>query len=93
MIVAVLTLDLAILDAQSLKDKRRVIQSLKQRLKNVFNVSVAEVAELNNARRCRLAVVMVSREARPAHAQLDKIADLVRSYRGVTLVQYDRQLL
>ena len=43
MIVGVLTVELAIFEAQSLKDKRRGIQSVKQKLRNGFNVSVAEV--------------------------------------------------
>ncbi len=41
MIVGALTVELAIFDAQCLKDKRRVILSLKEKLRNRFNVSVA----------------------------------------------------
>ena len=93
MILGVLTLELAIFDARSLKDKRRVIQSVKQRLRNTFNVSVSEVAYLDTPKRCRLAVAMVCGEVRPLHAQFDKIVDLVRGSGGITLVDYDRQLL
>ena len=92
MISGVLTLELAIFEARSLKDKRRVIQSVKQRLRNTFNVSVSEVAYLDSPKRCRLAVAMVCREVRPLHAQLDKIVDHIRGSGGVTLVDYDRQL-
>lgn len=41
------TLDLHIADCQSLKDKRRVIKSIKQRLKNRYNVSVCEFGDLS----------------------------------------------
>lgn len=93
MIVGILTLDLAIFDARTLKDKRRVIQSVKQRLHNVFNVSVAEVGFQDTPKRCRLAVAMVAGESRPLQGQLDKVVDLVRRSGGLTLLSYERELL
>ena len=93
MIVGVLTLELAVLDARTLKDKRRVLQSIKQRLRNAFNVSVAEVEFNDSPKRCRLAVALVSQAARPIHAQLDKVVDLVRRCGGLTLLDYERELL
>jgi uncharacterized protein YlxP (DUF503 family) len=41
--IAFLTLELHIEAAQSLKDKRQVLRSLKDRLRGSFNVSVAEL--------------------------------------------------
>lgn len=93
MIVGAMTIDLAIPEARTLKDKRRVIHGLKQRLRNRFNVSVAEIAHLNTAKRCRIALVMVSNEARPLHAQLDRMVDLVRRTREAVLVDYNREML
>ncbi len=93
MIVGVLTIELAILEARSLKDKRRVIQSLKQRIRNSFNVSVAETDHTGDPKNCQLAIAMVSRETRPLHSQLDKIVDLVRRCGGATLLDYERELL
>lgn len=93
MIVGVLTVELAIFDARSLKDKRRVLAGLKQKLRNRFNVSVAEVEYLDAPKRSRLAVSIVSRESRVVHSQLDKVVDLVRRTVGLSLVDYERQLL
>ena len=93
MIVGVLTIELAIFDARSLKDKRRVIAGLKQRLRNRFNISVAEVGHANAPKRCRLGVVMVSGESRVLHSQLDRIVDAVRRTAGVSLLDYERELL
>ena len=90
--VGVLTIELAIFDARTLKEKRRVTQSFKQKLRNRFNVSVAEVAYGDLPKRCRLAVAMVSKESRPLHSQLDKIVDMVRSTNGLTLVDYNREV-
>ena len=92
MIVGVLTIDLAIFEAQSLKDKRRVIQGLKQKLRSRFNVSVAEVGYHDTPKRCRLGVAMMSHESRPLHSQLDKIVDLIRRATGVSLLDYEREL-
>ncbi|MGB2984465.1 MAG: DUF503 domain-containing protein [Phycisphaerae bacterium] len=93
MIVGVLTVELAIFDAQSLKDKRRVVASLKQKLRDRFNVSVAEVGYMDAPKRCRLGVVLVSRESRPVHSQLDKVVELVRRTGGLSLLDYKRELL
>ena len=93
MIVGVLTVDLMIFDAQTLKDKRRVISSLKQRLRNRFNVSVVEVAYGDAPKRCRLGVAMVSQESRVVHSQLDKVVEVVRRTGGLSLLEYHRELL
>lgn len=93
MIVGVLTVDLAIFDAQSLKDKRRVVSSLKQKLRNRYNVSVAEVGYADSPKRCRLGVAVVSGESRVIHSQLDKIVDTVRRAPGLSLLDYEREFL
>ncbi|HEX6504536.1 MAG TPA: DUF503 domain-containing protein [Terriglobales bacterium] len=58
--IAVLTLELSIEAAQSLKDRRQVVRSLKDRLRTSFNVAVAELdgAELWN--RATIGVVSIS---------------------------------
>lgn len=90
MVVGVLEIDLAILEAHSLKDKRRVVKGLKERIRHRFNVSVSEVGDADLMRRCRLGVSMVAEGSRPVHAQFDKIVDLVRATAGVTLLEYER---
>ena len=91
--IGVLTLELSVREAQSLKDKRRIIQSIKTRIRNTFNVSVAEVGYLDDRQRCLLAVAMVSRETRPLHSQLDKMVDFVRRSSDLTLIDYGREIL
>ena len=60
--IALLTLDLFIPEAQSLKDKRRVLKSLKDRLRQNYNVSVAEVGALDKWQRAVLALTAVSND-------------------------------
>ncbi|MGH9500788.1 MAG: DUF503 domain-containing protein [Terriglobales bacterium] len=58
--IAQLTLELHIEAAQSLKDKRRVLRSLKDRLRSSFNVSVAELDASPLWNRATVAVVAIS---------------------------------
>ncbi len=58
--IAFLTLELRIEAAQSLKDKRQVVRSLKDRLRASFNVSVAELDPSNLWNQATIAVVSVS---------------------------------
>ncbi len=62
--VGLLHLELSVAQATSLKDKRRVIKSFKDRTANAFNVSIAEVGALDDRRRAVLAVTM-ARPDRP----------------------------
>jgi uncharacterized protein len=92
MVVGVLQLELRIPDAMSLKDKRRAIKSLKDRLSGRHNVSVAEVDHLDEHRSCLLAVAMVSNDRRFTESCLSKIVDEVRLHRSVLLTDYDIEL-
>lgn len=58
--IAYLTLELRIEAAHSLKDKRQVVRSLKDRLRNSFNVSVAEMEVTDLWQRATLGVVCIS---------------------------------
>ena len=86
-------MDIAVFEARTLKDKRRVILSLKQRMRNRFNVSVAEVEHTDKAQRCGLGVAMIAQEARALHSQLDQVVEMVRRTGPLTLVDYHRELL
>lgn len=67
--VGVLTLELRLEHAHSLKDKRQVVQSLKQRLRHKFNVAVAEIDGQELWQRATLAAVTVS----PSHEFAEKV--------------------
>ena len=58
--IGVLTLELSIEDSHSLKDKRHVVESLKSRLRNKFNVAVAEIDHQDAWQRATIAAVTVS---------------------------------
>jgi uncharacterized protein len=58
--IGLLTLEIHIADAQSLKDKRQVLRSLKDRLRAHFNVAVAELEHQDLWQRSRVGVVSIS---------------------------------
>jgi uncharacterized protein len=58
--IAYLILDLRIEGAHSLKDKRQVVRSLKDRLRNSFNISIAEIDVTDLWQRATLGVVSIS---------------------------------
>ena len=93
MTIGILQLELGIGDAMSLKDKRRVVKSLKDRIAHANNVSVAEVGALDEHRRSIIAVAMVSNDARYVEGGLSKIVDFVRSVGNVDLMDYQIELL
>ena len=93
MVVGVLTVRLAIFEALSLKDKRRVVKSLKDRLSARHNVSVAEVDDLDHRQAATIGVAMVSNDARFVESCLSKILDEIRANPRASLVHSDIELL
>ncbi len=70
MVVGVRSWELALAGCQSLKDKRRVLKSLKDRLHQRFNVSAAEVDHQDSWQRAALACSVVTTERRHAEEVL-----------------------
>lgn len=87
MIVGLLTMELFMADSESLKDKRRVVRSLYDRIRR-FNVSVAEVDGHDTWQRATLAVAVVSTDTRQAHKVLSAVVSLVERHGSVALTDY-----
>ena len=93
MTIGVLQLEIGIGDAMSLKDKRRVVKSLKDRIAHAHNVSIAEVGALDEHRRSVLGIAMVANDRRYVEGALSKLVDFVRTVPAVTLDDYQIELL
>jgi uncharacterized protein YlxP (DUF503 family) len=93
MTIGVLQLELSIGDAMSLKDKRRVVKSLKDRIAHGHNVSIAEVGALDEHRRSILGIAMVANDRAYVEGALSKLVDFVRSVGNLDLVDYQIELL
>jgi len=93
MIVGTLEIRLHLQDARSLKDKRRILHSLKDRLRNGFNISVAEVENQGVIQTAVLAVAQVGNDTRYINGTLSRVADAVRSLPEARLVDYRIEFL
>jgi hypothetical protein len=87
--IGVLTLELRIEQAHSLKEKRHVVKSLKDRLRHKFNVSVAEIddQDLHNSAVIAAAVVSSSRDF--AEKILRAVEEEVAGQLGPMLIRAD----
>ncbi len=93
MIVGVCTVELFIPDGQSLKSKRQVLASLKDRLRDKFNVSVAEVGEQDLWQKAVLGVACVANEKAYVNQVLDQVMNHIRSVPMIEVVQSRIELL
>src|SRR5579871_1672521 len=84
--VGLLTLELHIADAQSLKDKRQVLRSLKDKLRAKFNVAVAELDHQDVWQRSVVGVVTLSTEEKHVREVLQKALDEADEILGSLLV-------
>jgi hypothetical protein len=93
MIVGTVEIRLFLHDASSLKDKRRVIAGLKDRIRASFNVSVAEVDGQDRIKSAILGAAQVSNDSRYVNGSLDKLVEMVKRCPDVQLVDYRVQIL
>lgn len=80
MVIAILQFELLIPSPESIKDKRRVVKSVKVRLHREHLVSVAEVRYLDNMTVAGMAVALVNRDAAYARSVLDSIVAKLRAW-------------
>ena len=85
MLVCVALFELDIEFAQSLKDKRMVVRSLKEKLRSRFEISAAEVGLLDLHQRSRLAVSFIALDHAAADARFEKIQSFVESHTDAVL--------
>ncbi len=88
MIVGTLRVRLLLREARSLKDKRQVVKSIKDRLRNHFNVSVAEIEAQDNRQLAVLGMAMVSNETHHVKQALGQILEALRSHPVAELIDH-----
>jgi hypothetical protein len=87
--IALLTVDLQIHGNSSLKGKRKVVKSITTRLRNKFNVSVAEVDFQDKWQRCRLGVSAVSNDKRLVDSQLNQVINVIEGMGLAVILDYE----
>jgi uncharacterized protein YlxP (DUF503 family) len=91
--IGVLHIELLIPGSHSLKEKRRVVKSLKQQIHNRYNCSVAEIGEKDLWARATLAACVIGDDTRFVNAQLNEIARFAAQKNGAELLDYHIEML
>ena len=80
-------------DSRSLKDKRQVLNSIKERIRNRFNVSIAEVSDQELWQRAGLVMAIVSTATQHCDEIMDKIVNLIEGDYRVQIIDYQTEML
>jgi uncharacterized protein YlxP (DUF503 family) len=92
MIVGSLRVRLLIRQSRTLKDKRQVVQSIKDRLQNRFNVSVAEVDAQDHRQLAVLGMAMVSNEAVHVRTAFEQIVNALRGHPVAEFLDHEMEV-
>ena len=91
--IGALKIQLEIPGSLSLKDKRMVIRSLKERLANKFNISIAEVDDNDKWQRSCLGVAIVSNDRSFIDTVLNKIVNFIDCEKDVLILKTEKDIL
>ncbi len=91
--VGICTIELHIPDANSLKGKRQVLKSLKDKIRLKFNVSIAEVDENELWQKAILGVSCIGNGNSHINAMLDKVIDFIEGIPAVQLLNYKIEII
>ena len=91
--IGVCTIGLTIPDSHSLKQKRQVVKSITDRLKNRFNVAVAEVDALDVHQRVVLGVVSVSNDTKHLNRVLSYVINFIEDTLLAELTDYEIEIV
>lgn len=91
MFVGIVRIQLHIPGARSLKDKRSVVQSIKERIRHRVHASVAEVDHQDLWQRCALGVAVVSGESHQVDELLQTVRGIVDGAPGAVVLDWEEQ--
>ncbi len=91
--IGALHVSFMIFDANSLKQKRRVMRSVKDRLMNTFNVSVAEVGSNDKWQIGEIGIATVGNETRFVNSVLSKVEDFLETFPSIRVIEVDLEIL
>jgi uncharacterized protein YlxP (DUF503 family) len=93
MVIGVCRVELHLPDRHSLKEKRQVVKSLKDRIRREFNVSIAEVGDQDLWQRAVLAAACVGTDRAYVNGVLDQLLRMVEREDGVEIVRSELEFV
>ena len=91
--ISLLTIELMIPWARSLKDKRSAVRGLKDRLRSRFNASVTEVAYQDKWQRAVIAVCILNSDRRQLESDMARVRQLCEEARDLQVADMHQQWL
>jgi hypothetical protein len=91
--IGLLTLEIHIPDARSLKDKRQVLRSLKERLRSRFNVAIAELDHQDTWQRSQVGIVSLSNDEAHLQQSLQTVFDEAEKMLGRELISHEVEIV
>lgn len=93
MIVGVCHLDVIIPENRSLKGKRRVIKKIIDRVKNRFNISIAEVGDNELWQRSQLGMSLVGNDRKFVNSYLDRVVNFIEAMNIVDIAHSELEIV
>ncbi len=93
MMIGILKLELHIPASNSLKHKRMILNSLKGKLRNKFNVSVAEIDGHDKWQRSTIAICQVNLQKKYIDQAMEKILNFAERFNGIDIINQDKEIL
>lgn len=88
MIVGICVIELYIPHIHSLKEKRKVLLGIKNRIKNRFNIAIAEIGEQDKWQKAVFGVATIANDQRFVNQVLDKVIRFISSYPEIEVVHH-----
>ncbi|MDY6820661.1 MAG: DUF503 domain-containing protein [Deferribacterota bacterium] len=93
MTIGLILVEILINDAFSLKEKRSVLKGLKDRVKNNFNVSIAEVGDYDIWNKSAIAIVTVSNMGKHVERTFNDIINFFDNFYNIEIINIRKELL
>jgi len=91
--VGICTIELQLNAVNSLKGKRRIIKSVIEKIKNRYNVSVAEVDKQQNFRSAAIGLSKVSNDSSVIHRDFMSIINYIDDYSEAVIFDYNIEII
>ncbi len=92
MVVGIVRVDLHLPGARSLKDKRQVVRSMKERIRERVHASVAEVEYQDLWQRAALGIAVVAEDGAQVHELLNSARNIVESFMQAQVLDWQENL-
>ncbi|EFI41352.1 hypothetical protein HMPREF0629_01410 [Peptoniphilus sp. oral taxon 386 str. F0131] len=93
MVVGTCKIKLRLFSPNSLKEKRKIIKSLIERLKNKFNISIAEVEDNDLWQSSVIGIAVVSNDSIFADEVINKVLNFIENFNDVEIIECDIEML